>query len=124
MTAFRASQVGHTPPTENLNVGGFLGFHRFCQLFPLHDDTVVELAENMVACGWAERSVVTVFEGQILDGRHRYLAAKMANAPIGRPSKKERLPDTFTSAERFGEIGFVYLNKQKTNPKTSAANAA
>ena len=45
-------------------------FHPYCELFPLHEETVDELAENMAAYGWSDHSTITVFESQVLDGRH------------------------------------------------------
>lgn len=51
-------------------------FHPYCELFPLHEDVVDELAESMEAHGWAEGSVVTTYQGMILDGRHRWMAAE------------------------------------------------
>lgn len=35
-----------------------MDFHSYCQLFPLHQETVAELAQNMGASGWLERSVI------------------------------------------------------------------
>lgn len=54
-------------------------FHPYCKLFPLHKKTVDELAETMEAHGWLDHSIVTLFEGKVLDGRHRYLASEKAN---------------------------------------------
>ena len=53
-------------------------FHKFCKRLPLREDLIDELAENMMAGGWLSSSTVTIFEGEVLDGRHRYLAAGKA----------------------------------------------
>ena len=52
--------------------------HTYCELFPLHEDEVDELAHNMTKYGWVRDSAIIMFEDKILDGRHRYLAAQDA----------------------------------------------
>jgi ParB-like chromosome segregation protein Spo0J len=51
--------------------------HRFADIFPmLPDDELQELAENIKARGLQEP--ITLYDGQILDGRNRYAACKIA----------------------------------------------
>lgn len=53
-------------------------FHPLCLLLSFREDVVDELAELMAAHGWYPQEHITLYEGKILDGRHRYLAAQKA----------------------------------------------
>jgi len=53
-------------------------FHPLCLLLSFREEVVDELAELMTSHGWYPQEHITVYEGQILDGRHRYLAAQKA----------------------------------------------
>ena len=53
-------------------------FHPFCLLLSYREEVVSELTELMIAHGWYPQEHITLYEGQILDGRHRYLAAQKA----------------------------------------------
>ncbi len=55
-----------------------MDMHPYCEYFVFSEKLVDELAENMRVFGWKPNSVVTVYEGQVLDGRHRFLAAEKA----------------------------------------------
>lgn len=50
-------------------------FHPLCLALDFREEVVDELAELMASHGWYPQEHITVYEGQILDGRHRYLAA-------------------------------------------------
>ncbi len=51
-------------------------FHELCLLLSYREEVVDELAELMTSHGWYPQEHITLYEGQILDGRHRYLAAQ------------------------------------------------
>ena len=53
-------------------------FHPLCLLLSFREEVVDELAELMASHGWYPQEHITLYEGQILDGRHRYLAAQKA----------------------------------------------
>lgn len=53
-------------------------FHELSNLLPFREEQVDAIEMRMRQTGWKPGSVVTLFEGKILDGRHRYLAAERA----------------------------------------------
>lgn len=54
-------------------------YHEICKWLPYKPETIDEIAENMAAKGFRQDRPVVIFEGAILDGRHRYEAAIKAN---------------------------------------------
>lgn len=54
-------------------------YHEICQWLPYKPETIDEIAQNMAAKGYRQDRPIVVFEGAILDGRHRYEAAVKAN---------------------------------------------
>lgn len=54
-------------------------YHEICQWLPYKPETIDEIAQNMTAKGYRQDRPIVVFEGAILDGRHRYEAAIKAN---------------------------------------------
>ena len=54
-------------------------YHEICQWLPYKPETIDEIAQNMAAKGYRQDRPIVVFEGAILDGRHRYEAAIKAN---------------------------------------------
>jgi len=54
-------------------------FHPLCLLLSYREEVVNELSELMTVHGWYPQEHITVYKGQILDGRHRYLAAQKAD---------------------------------------------
>ena len=54
-------------------------YHEICKWLPYKPETIDEIAQNMAAKGYRQDRPVVIFEGSILDGRHRYEAAIKAN---------------------------------------------
>ena len=50
-------------------------YHEICKWCPYKPDTVVDIAKDMAENGYRHDRPIVVYEGQILDGRHRYEAA-------------------------------------------------
>ena len=55
------------------------GYHEICKWLPYKPETIDEIAQNMVASGYRNDRPIILYEGLILDGRHRYEAALKAN---------------------------------------------
>jgi hypothetical protein len=49
-----------------------MDYHRICTLFPRDDEAVKEISRDISANGL--REPITTYDGQILDGRHRWEA--------------------------------------------------
>jgi hypothetical protein len=54
-------------------------YHEICQWLPYKPETIAEIAQSMASKGYRPDRPIIVFEGRILDGRHRYEAAIKAN---------------------------------------------
>lgn len=54
-------------------------YHEICQWLPYKPETIDEIAQSMASKGYRPDRPIIVFEGRILDGRHRYEAAIKAN---------------------------------------------
>lgn len=50
-------------------------YHEICKWCPYKPDTVADIAKDMAENGYRHDRPIVVYEGQILDGRHRYEAA-------------------------------------------------
>ena len=50
-------------------------YHEICKWCPYKPDTVIDIAKDMAENGYRHDRPIVVYEGQILDGRHRYEAA-------------------------------------------------
>tara|TARA_R110000868_G_C10850479_1_gene760770 strand:+ start:48 stop:920 length:873 start_codon:yes stop_codon:yes gene_type:complete len=50
-------------------------YHELCLWSPFIQETVDNIAKGMEEDGFDERETILIYEGKILDGRHRYLAA-------------------------------------------------
>ena len=50
-------------------------YHEICKWCPHKPNTVVDIAKDMAENGYRHDRPIVVYEGQILDGRHRYEAA-------------------------------------------------
>lgn len=53
-------------------------YHEICKWLPYKPETIDDIANDMVANGYRHDRPVVVYEGLILDGRHRYEAALKA----------------------------------------------
>lgn len=51
-------------------------FHEICKWSPYKEDTIDKIADSIVRKGYDETQPVVTYEGAILDGRHRYVAAQ------------------------------------------------
>ena len=81
-------------------------FHEAANIFPMEEETIDSLAEDIKAEGL--HYAITVFEGKILDGRRRYTACLKANV-MPRFDYLEKCPDP---------IKFVWsLNYHRRNLK-------
>jgi len=50
-------------------------YHELCLWSPFIQETVDNISKSMKEDGFDERETILIYEGKILDGRHRYLAA-------------------------------------------------
>lgn len=50
-------------------------YHEICKWCPYKPETVADIAKDMAENGYRHDRPIVVYEGQILDGRHRYEAA-------------------------------------------------
>ena len=50
-------------------------YHELCLWSPFIQETVDNIAKSMKEDGFDERETILIYDGKILDGRHRYLAA-------------------------------------------------
>ena len=58
-------------------------YHEICLWSPFIESTVGKIAKNMEDGGFDRKHAILIYEGKILDGRHRYLAAvKVGIDPI------------------------------------------
>jgi len=53
-------------------------YHEICMWLPYRQELVDEIADDISRNGYKQDKRITLFEGKILDGRHRYEAAKKA----------------------------------------------
>ena len=53
-------------------------YHEICLWLPHKPEVVDDIAKDMATNGFRPERAIVTFEGQILDGRHRYEAAKIA----------------------------------------------
>ena len=56
------------------------GYHEICKWLPYKPETIDDIANDMVANGYRQDRPIMLYEGSILDGRHRYEAALKAGA--------------------------------------------
>jgi len=54
-------------------------YHEICKWLPYKPETIDDIAKDMVANGYRHDRPVILYEGKILDGRHRYEAALKAH---------------------------------------------
>lgn len=55
-------------------------YHEICKWCPYKPETVADIAKDMAENGYRHDRPIVVYEGQILDGRHRYEAALKTGA--------------------------------------------
>lgn len=55
-----------------------LEYHEICLWSPFYQETVDKISKGMTERGFDPKEPVSLYEGKILDGRHRYLAALKA----------------------------------------------
>ena len=56
------------------------GYHEICKWLPYKPETIDDIANDMVANGYRQDRPIMLYEGSILDGRHRYEAALKSGA--------------------------------------------
>lgn len=54
-------------------------YHEICLWLPYKQETVEDIANDMLTNGYRHNHPIVTYEGKILDGRHRYAAAKEVN---------------------------------------------
>jgi hypothetical protein len=55
-------------------------YHEICKWLPYKPETIDDIANDMVANGYRQDRPIMLYEGSILDGRHRYEAALKSGA--------------------------------------------
>lgn len=90
-------------------------FHPAANLFPMDDDTLNELAEDIRTHGLL--CPVELYEGKIIDGRRRWLASRMAG--IGEPAMVDVTPD-----DPVAYVLSLNLHRRQLTPSQRAMVAA
>lgn len=90
-------------------------YHEICKWLPYKPETIDDIANDMVANGYRHDRPVVVYEGSILDGRHRYEAALKAGVdPIFvefQGTKKEAI--AYVTSENVARRHLSDLEKQE-----------